>query len=254
MSSLDPQDEFFIGYLGVPPRLKRFLLGFIPILVLSVLAFAFILPPLHFDHFNLGKRTKVPEFEGLLVGQPSPHLLVPRTGEVGTASDFSLYLLSGTGKTSPKPKVLEHVNQWVKLKGTPFHRNHLTVIATKSAEPMEPPTSASIQPAKSSSLGEFSLKGEIVDGKCYPGVMKPGRTKTHRSCAIRCLSGGVPPVFVVHNQVGDKLYFLLSDLDGKAVNDKVLDLVADPVQITGEVIQYADAFVLKADPATYKLL
>lgn len=253
MSRLDPQDEFFIGYLGVPPKLKRFLLGFIPVLVIAALAFAFILPPLHFDQSNLGKRTKVPEFEGLLVGQPSPHLLVPRTGDVGTGSDFSLYLLSGPGKTSPKPKVLEHVDKWVKLKGTPFHRNHLTVIATKSAEPMAAPTAGPTQPA-GSSLGEFSLKGEIVDGKCYPGVMKPGRTKTHRSCAIRCIAGGVPPVFVVHNQAGDKLYFLLSDLDGTAVNDKVLDLVADPVQITGEVIQYADTFVLKADPATYQLL
>lgn len=254
MSNHNPQEEFFIGYLGVPPRLKRFLLAFIPILVLGVLALAFILPTVHFDQFNLGKRTKVPGFEGLLIGNPSPHLLVPRDGEVGTNSDFSLYLLSGPGKTSPKPAVLEHVDQWVKLKGTPFHRNHLTVIATKSAEPLEPPTSGPIQPAKGQSLGEFSLTGEIVDGKCYPGVMKPGRTKTHRSCAIRCLSGGVPPVFVVHNPAGDQLYFLLSDLDGKAVNDKVLDLVADPVQIKGEVIQYADAFILKADPATYELL
>lgn len=72
MSRLDSHDEFFIGYLGVPPQLKRFLLGLIPVLVLGALAFAFILPPLHFDHFNLGKRTKVPEFEGLLVGEPSP--------------------------------------------------------------------------------------------------------------------------------------------------------------------------------------
>ena len=84
--------------------------------------------------------------------------------------------------------------------------------------------------------------------------MNPGRTKTHRACAIRCISGGVPPVFRAENSSGQSLYFLLSDLDGNAVNDQILSMVADPIQITGEVMQYGDSFILKADPATYERL
>ena len=84
--------------------------------------------------------------------------------------------------------------------------------------------------------------------------MKPCRTMSLRACAIRCISGGVPPVFRAENSSGQSLYFLLSDLDGNAVNDQVLSMVADPIQITGEVMQYGDSFILKADPATYERL
>jgi len=38
--------------------------------------------------------------------------------------------------------------------------------------------------------------GEIVDSKCL-GVMTPGQLTTHRACAIRCISGGIPPVLHV---------------------------------------------------------
>jgi len=44
-------------------------------------------------------------------------------------------------------------------------------------------------------LGNKKLRGEIIDPKCFFGVMKPGSGKTHKSCAARCLSGGIPAVF-----------------------------------------------------------
>ena len=81
--------------------------------------------------------------------------------------------------------------------------------------------------------------------------MKPGRTKVHRACAIRCISGGVPAVFRVENN-GDVMYFLLADPNGQAVNDQILDLVADHIRITGEVLQYDDMYVIQAEPDTYE--
>jgi hypothetical protein len=47
------------------------------------------------------------------------------------------------------------------------------------------------------SLGTQTLIGEIVDSKCYLGVMNPGALIPHRACAIRCISGGIPPVLLV---------------------------------------------------------
>jgi hypothetical protein len=35
--------------------------------------------------------------------------------------------------------------------------------------------------------------GELVDTKCWLGVMRPATGKVHRACAARCLAGGVPP-------------------------------------------------------------
>ena len=248
-----PEDEFYVGYGKVPPGIKRFLWRFVPLLIVGVMALAVVIPLVHFEQYNLGKFGGPPEFEGLLLDQPTSHLLVPRPGNTADESTFSVYPLTGPGKTSPSAGVMKHVGEWVKLKGTPVYRDNLTVVAARSAEPTEGPRGGGT-PSLGPSLGEFSLEGEIMDSKCYPGVMKPGRTKTHRSCAVRCISGGVPPVFVVHNRNQETLYFLLADQSGQAVGDRILDLIADPVRITGEVVQYGDAFVLKADPDTYELL
>ncbi len=246
------QDEFYIGYGQVPPKLGNFLKIFIPVLVIGYLLLACILPLIH-NQFNSGKLGAGQEFEGLLIDQPVPQLLVPRQGDTASEAAYSRYLLTGPGKTAPAPEVMAQSGEWVKLMGLPVYRDNLTVIATQSAETIaKPQEAATLDQGKS--LGEFSLIGEIVDSKCYPGVMKPGQMKTHRSCAIRCISGGVPPVFVTHNQQGEKLYLLLADSQGKAVNAKVLGKVADPISITGEVVKYGDMFILKAEPKTYKLL
>ena len=249
---MQQQDEFYIGYGKVPQKLKHFLKIFIPTLVLSYFFLACILPLIH-NQFNSGAFAPGQEFTGLLLDEPAPQLLVPRQGDTSSDVAYSRYLLTGPGKTSPAPEIMEKAGQWVKLMGLPVYRNNLTVIATQGAETVEKPED--MPPLnEGKSLGEFSLTGEIVDSKCYPGVMKPGQTKTHRVCAIRCISGGVPPVFVTHNQQGEKLYLLLADSQGKAVNDKVIGKIADPLRITGEIVQYGDMFILKAEPKTYELL
>ncbi|NEQ50943.1 MAG: hypothetical protein F6K11_12550 [Leptolyngbya sp. SIO3F4] len=246
------RDDFYIGYAPVPPSVRRLLLWFIPVLVICILGLAIIAPSLHFDQANPGQIKGSQEFEGLLLAEPSPHLLVPNPE--APDEPFKVYPLSGLNKMLPRPNIMENAGSWVKLKGLLVSRQPYEMLAAQSAEPIELPAGAARIEEQTVSLGEFAIAGEIVDGKCYPGIMKPGRTKTHRGCAIRCISGGVPAVFRAGNKSGKSLYFMLSDLDGSAVNDRVLNMVADPIQITGEVLQYGDFFILKADPATYKRL
>ena len=52
-------------------------------------------------------------------------------------------------------------------------------------------------------LGPVTLRGEIVDSKCYLGVMNPGNGKVHRDCAVRCISGGAPPAFIARDASGE---------------------------------------------------
>ena len=94
--------------------------------------------------------------------------------------------------------------------------------------------------------------GEIVDSKCYLGVMNPGRLASHRACAVRCISGGIPPILLVRQSGGQLLYFLLVSSDGRPVNKQVLDMVAEPIEITGEVLRQGELSILRADPATYR--
>jgi hypothetical protein len=66
-------------------------------------------------------------------------------------------------------------------------------------------------------LGLQELTGELVDTKCYFGVMRPAVGKVHRGCAVRCLSGGIPPGLLVRNGNESSTVYLLEDRDGLAV-------------------------------------
>ena len=103
-------------------------------------------------------------------------------------------------------------------------------------------------------LGEQTLVGEIVDSKCYLGVMNPGEMKPHRDCAVRCLSGGVPPLFIVKNGAGESSLLWLVGVDGQAIGREVLDKVAEPIEIKGEVRRDGDQLFLQAEPSTFRRL
>ncbi|MDE0594963.1 MAG: hypothetical protein OSB65_06930 [Roseibacillus sp.] len=51
-------------------------------------------------------------------------------------------------------------------------------------------------------LGETTLKGEIMNAKCYLGGMNPGNLKAHRACAIHCIQGGIPLVLLLRDRAG----------------------------------------------------
>ena len=96
------------------------------------------------------------------------------------------------------------------------------------------------------STGVTTLNGEIVDPKCYFGVMKPGEGKAHRSCAIRCIAGGIPPVLHASDR---EEYFLIVNENWQPVNEEVLNLVGDQITITGKEILWNDWKILKVNTA-----
>ena len=61
-------------------------------------------------------------------------------------------------------------------------------------------------------------------------------------------------MLLVRQPDGTALYFLLVSCDGKPVNKEVLDLVAEPLEITGQVQRQGELLVLRADPSTYRRL
>jgi hypothetical protein len=88
-------------------------------------------------------------------------------------------------------------------------------------------------------LGEVKLTGEIVDSKCYFGVMNPGAGKVHRDCAVRCISGGIPPAFLVRDSSGNTVTLLLANW-----KRELLDHVAEPVTIRGRLSRSAGRLTL----------
>jgi hypothetical protein len=109
-----------------------------------------------------------------------------------------------------------------------------------------------VVPTNTISLGRQVFRGEIVDSKCWLGVMNPGALTPHRACAVRCLSGGIPPILLVRRPDGPPLHLLLADANGRPINDRILDLVAEPVTVEGELIQQGPLLVLRSDPASIR--
>ena len=252
-------DEFYIGWQsnappGIGSRVRRAVVFLLALAILLGVLLAVAQRIIGVSVFEWGK---VKSFSGILKSQPYPHLLVPRPGANAAPATFSSYYLVKPFKFGLDAETVSRVDgQMVSLKGTLIYRGNQTMIevVNDSIKPLDSPdknlaTASATQPV---SLGRQTLIGEIVDSKCYLGVMNPGALTPHRACAIRCISGGIPPVLLVRQTNGPALYFLLVSTDGKPVNKQVLNLVAEPVEITGEVERQGELLILRADPATYR--
>lgn len=102
------------------------------------------------------------------------------------------------------------------------------------------------------SLGAARLAGTIMDSKCFFGVMRPGRGKTHKACASLCIRGGIPPSFWVRTKDGRESVMLMTDANGGPMSMDILPLVADPVEAEGEIVRVGDILQFRADAGAYR--
>ncbi|HVY71169.1 MAG TPA: hypothetical protein VHH73_14655 [Verrucomicrobiae bacterium] len=248
------KDEFYIGWEEkAPPGIRRTTRRAVAL----VLAVALLAPlALAVSQRLIGKGMfewgNVKTFSGVLRASPYPHLLVARPGKAADASQSAYYLVAPWKFGLNPEKLAAWDGKPVKLKGALIYRDNQTMIETRAdwiQDGKEIPASLTPSPVQ---LGKQTLRGEIVDSKCFLGVMNPGQLAPHRGCAIRCISGGVSPILVVRPERGAAICLLLVSAGGKPVNREVLDLVAEPVEVTGEVERQGELLVMRADPATYR--
>lgn len=238
-------DDFFIGWLPIPARYIKFLR---PVIVLSLFAF-------------LGL--------GLLVAssQQSPGTAQWNEGDVVTLAgtvDLLPYsvlrvqdenlgnktvFVVEIGKQGSHARLAAYQNQTVSLRGTLLHRDERWMLELAD-EPDAIQAKSSLQtmprPAVQS-LGTQILRGEIVDSKCYLGAMKPGGGKTHKACAVLCLKGGIPPMFVTRDEQKRENYYLLTSTDGSALSPDCYPYVGDRIEVQGQVEQQGDLKLLRLD-------
>jgi nitrite reductase/ring-hydroxylating ferredoxin subunit/DMSO/TMAO reductase YedYZ heme-binding membrane subunit len=192
--------------------------------------------------FELGRERTL---RGVYAHSPVPSLRVARPG--ADAGD-SRWLLVRPGKLGPDPAWSALDGREVELAGTLIHRAEGTLIEVSPAG-LRDLGSAAAAP-ESQPLGKATLRGEIVDSKCWLGVMNPGNLRTHRACATLCISGGIPPMLVARDESGRSLQLLLVGPSSEALNDAVLPWIARPVEIEGEIERCGDLLVLRVEPAS----
>ena len=249
-------NDFYIGYLpNAPGALSRFLRRVVILLgvLAAIVALALVVGQMPFANsaFEYGK---VRSFQGVVVTRPFPMLLVARPGDVPESSRYSHYLLVSPGKHGAEDAVAAFDGKRVALRGQLIYREGVTMIEITPSS-ISSTDAAPFVGEMMQDLGTVTLSGEIVDSKCYLGVMNPGQGKVHRDCAARCISGGIPPVFVTTaTAAGDGgEQFLLVGLDGRALGrDALREFIAEPIAIQGERLRAGSTQLLKIDPTTLR--
>lgn len=250
-------NDFYVGYLPkAPTAMAGFVRKIIVVLVLVVVTMALMLVvgqmPFANSTFEYGK---VRGFEGVVETQPFPTLLVSRPGETGQQDKYSRYLLVAPGKHGADNLVAKFDGNQVCLKGQLIYRDGRTMVEIVPGSITAIDSRPAVQET-THDLGTVTLTGEIVDSKCYLGVMNPGQGKVHRDCAARCLSGGIPPVFIVNGgtvsggiTADGNAQLLLVGPDGRALGrDALREFIAEPIQIEGELLEKGSMQLLKIDP------
>ncbi|MGH7491345.1 MAG: hypothetical protein ACREOO_03010 [bacterium] len=255
MLSSQQNQEFYIGYLpqapnGVAQRVRRFIFAASGLAALVALLLVLAQKPFAASFFEFLQSRA---FTGYLLAKPHPTLSLLRPGKTGELPSYSRYYLVGEGKFGIDEEAAKWDGKLAHLRGKLIYRGDQTMIEVESGSIQAQPSLPVFFSPPAKGLGAFTLRGEIVDSKCFLGVMNPGDMKTHKACAVRCIAGGSPPVLVVP-QGENLLCLLLLSAEGQHINQAVLEYVARPVEISGEVWQVDNLLTLRADPAKYRVL
>ncbi len=256
MSKPGSPRPFFVGYGSkVPKGIAQLIFPVFALFIAAFVTLSLLLSSSSGDpgdgrfRGDLGRQNLV----GILEFRPYPVLRLPPTAD----QPAKTLMMSGRGKRGAFKNAKGLDGEAVFAWGIFMKRGDITMLQVAGRQGIEmaeqeiPPDFVPSQPVK---LGKWRLAGEICDGKCYAGAMRPGTGLAHKACANLCLADGIPAVFVSSGKVEGSNYFLLADKDGKPLGQEMNDLVALYVEAEGEVERLDDLNIFKMDLSTVRVL
>src|SRR5580658_1555513 len=168
-------DEFYIGWEDkAAPGLRGFVrMAVLGLLILAMGSALVLAVAQHVTSASVFEWGELKKFSGILEMEPYPHLLVRRPGEVGGQTGFSAYYLVAPFKHGlDRARFAGFDGKSVSLEGTLIYRAGQTMVEAvpDSIKAADKPI-APLQGAETAGLGRQTLEGEIVDSKCFLGVM-----------------------------------------------------------------------------------
>ncbi len=250
-------DPFFVGYLPVPVGLRLYLFSACLLFLVGAGALGYSLAATQDDpgdgrlRFDYGAQTVI----GVLELTPSPILHVTEGSERIPAGHT--LMLAGQGKNGAVERAEGLAGQLVRATGVLLERGDLDMMqlnggnnAFRAAEDQ----SAIPDIPEAEPLGRWQITGEICDGKCTAGAMRPGRGIAHRACANLCILGGIPAVFVSTQPVEGEEFLLISGVGEEVIPPALYDYVGLYVTLEGDVSRHGDLLVLTVDTDSVELI
>lgn len=253
--------EFYIGWQDdMPEATRHFLRNFlmmVGMMILVIVVLVVILQKPFNDHvFEFGSLTSV---TGVYIAEPFPMLQITKDRPQGFPASLLLVGIGKNGAQSIMADIEEREGSLnlkeITLNGTLIYGDGKALLElTNKAGSFEEATGNFRQPLEIElSFDQMEITGEILDPKCYFGVMKPGNGKIHKSCAIRCISGGMPPVIRERQENSESFnYHIITGLHGEEINDDLLQFIGETITITGNSYQQLGWNMLTINPSTIK--
>jgi hypothetical protein len=255
MSDTNRKDEpFFIGFLSIPAGLRAFLAVCAVGLIAGFAALGWTIGAAQDDpgdgafRFDWGRQTVT----GIVYTQPAPHAYIV-TGNERIPAGHTLMFTAG-GKHSVLARAEKLEGQLATLSGVLLKRGDLDMMQVRGGQNGLQAADGETPALPVEQLGRWKLAGEICDGKCLAGAMRPGTGLAHKACANLCLVGDIPPVFVSTQAIEGSAYLLVAGPDGQRMPREWLDLTALYIEVEADVERRGDLLVMKIDPATIKKL
>lgn len=233
------EDEFFIGWAETPDKDRRFFMMAGLGLITATGATAGGLAAFQRSGGRgLWTAGDIREWRGVVTAEPYGMLYT--TDIDGTQRTA---LLGCQGKCGVKARIGALAGKPVIVRGSLIQRGAHAMIAVIDGinwieEDIQGNPSLYAAPT-SSHLKAVTLRGQILDTKCWFGAMKPAAGKVHKACASLCIRGGIPPGFYAQDMHKQKALMILTD-QGDSFGADILEYVADPVEITGTLRQQGD--------------
>ncbi|WP_375230544.1 hypothetical protein [Roseobacter sp. S98] len=250
----EKNSPFFVGYLSAPRGLRMFLLVICVVFVSGLGGLGLALGVAQDDpgdgafRFDYGRQT----VKGVLEMTPYPVVRVTEGSE--RVAVGQTLMLSGQGKNSVISRTAPLDGQLVQVSGVILDRGDLEMMQLRGGRNGVAGVEGEAPEMATEQLGRWRLAGEICDGKCLAGAMRPGRGLAHKACANLCLLGDIPPVFVTTQPVEGHEYLLITGPDGTALPESAYHHVAQFISLEGEVERRGDLLVLRMDPETVEVV
>jgi len=245
------EEDFFIGWASPSKRLAGFLCLISAFLLAVFIGVSVAVGASRPDpgpgalRGDWGRQTVT----GVMHMNPYPTVIVTK-GSKRIPEGHTL-MLSASSKRGVQGRANKLDGKLVEVSGIILKRGTLDMLQVRGGRNGVKAAKGDVpQTAPDELLGRWRLTGEVCDGKCLAGAMRPGSGLAHKACAILCLTGGVPPVLVTTKPVEGTQFVMLGDKDGLPLGDRLNDFVGQLAMFEGDLVRRGDILIFNADLET----
>lgn len=255
-------DDFYVGYLPTPKSHASALRVIVPAVLLGLAGVASVVAYVQRNPGSGMWSSDVETVTGVILSRPAPMLVME--SPVGQQA----MLLVEEGKHGAGQRAAELHGKRVEVNGTRLSREGRTVfeiaagtgsVKVFSGDDSRSEVDVTDMGGTNADAPIVTLKGEIIDSKCYHGAMKPGDGKSHKACATLCVSNGIPAMFAAINTDGTTSYYLLAmkgvdqpPAAGSQFDADTLSKIGEMVEVSGNVSRVADLNVLTIEAGSVR--